>query len=315
MTPLMSSPWSRGIAALRRAWSSDLLWSFQQTPSAYIAAIVVSIFLCLALFAPWIAQQNPFDLSTFSLLSSELPPAWLAGGDSHFLFGTDVQGRDVLSTILYGLRISLLVGFGSVLLSTVIGVSLGLAAGYAGKWIDTLIMRVADIQLSFPAILVALLVNGVARTALPREIFNSVALPILVFSIGISNWVQYARTVRSQVMVEKDKEYVQAANILGRSALFVATRHILPNTTGPITVLAAINLALAMLTEATLSFLGVGMPPTRPSLGTLVRIGNEYMLSGDWWIVIFPSVALVVLVLAVNLLGDWLRDALNPRLR
>jgi peptide/nickel transport system permease protein len=315
MTPLMSSPWSRGIAAVRRAWSSDLLWSFRQTPSAYIAATVVSIFLCLALFAPWIAQQNPFDLSTFSLLSSELPPAWLAGGDSHFLFGTDVQGRDVLSTILYGLRISLLVGFGSVLLSTVIGVSLGLAAGYAGKWIDTLIMRVADIQLSFPAILVALLVNGVARTALPREIFNSVALPILVFSIGISNWVQYARTVRSQVMVEKDKEYVQAANILGRSALFVATRHILPNTTGPITVLAAINLALAMLTEATLSFLGVGMPPTRPSLGTLVRIGNEYMLSGDWWIVIFPSVALVVLVLAVNLLGDWLRDALNPRLR
>lgn len=315
MTPLMSSPWSRGVAAVRRAWSSDLLWSFRQTPSAYFAAIVVSIFLGLALFAPWIAQQNPFDLSTFSLLSSELPPAWLAGGDSHFLFGTDVQGRDVLSTILYGLRISLLVGFGSVLLSTVIGVSLGLTAGYAGKWIDTLIMRVADIQLSFPAILVALLVNGVARTALPREIFNSVALPILVFSIGISNWVQYARTVRSQVMVEKDKEYVQAANILGRSALFVATRHILPNTTGPITVLAAINLALAMLTEATLSFLGVGMPPTRPSLGTLVRIGNEYMLSGDWWIVIFPSVALVVLVLAVNLLGDWLRDALNPRLR
>jgi peptide/nickel transport system permease protein len=192
---------------------------------------------------------------------------------------------------------------------------MGLAAGYAGKWIDTLIMRVADIQLSFPAILVALLVNGVARSALPREIFNSVALPILVLSIGISNWVQYARTVRSQVMVEKDKEYVQAANILGRSSLFVATRHILPNTTGPITVLAAINLALAMLTEATLSFLGVGMPPTRPSLGTLVRIGNEYMLSGDWWIVIFPSAALVVLVLAVNVLGDWLRDALNPRLR
>jgi peptide/nickel transport system permease protein len=315
MTPLMTSPWARGTAAVRKAWSSDLLWNFRRTPSAIVAAIVVMIYLCLALFAPWVAQQNPFDLSTFSLLSSELPPAWLPGGDSHFLFGTDVQGRDVVSTILYGLRISLVVGFGSVLLSMMIGVSMGLAAGYAGKWIDTLIMRVADIQLSFPAILVALLVNGVARTALPREIFNSVALPILVLSIGVSNWVQYARTVRSQVMVEKDKEYVQAAKILGRSSLFVATRHILPNTTGPITVLAAINLALAMLTEATLSFLGVGMPPTRPSLGTLVRIGNEYMLSGDWWIVIFPSAALVVLVLAVNLLGDWLRDALNPRLR
>jgi peptide/nickel transport system permease protein len=301
--------------AARHAYSSDLFWSFRHSPTAIVAAVVTALFLLSALLAPWITPQNPFDLLSLNLMDSELPPAWLTGGDFHYLLGTDVQGRDIVSTILYGLRISLLVGFASVLFSMILGVSLGLTAGYAGRWIDALIMRIADVQLSFPAILIALLVNGVARTALPRELYNEIAMLILIFSIGISNWVQYARTVRSLVAVEKGKEYVQAVNILGRNPLFIATRHILPNTTGPITVIATINLALAMLTEATLSFLGVGMPPTTPSLGTLVRVGNEYMLSGQWWIVIFPSVALVALVLAVNLLGDWLRDALNPKLR
>jgi len=315
MTAMATSRWARITSALKRAYQSDVFWSFRKTPTAVVAAVVVFALLVLALFAPWIAPQNPFDLPSLNLLESELPPAWLTGGDNRFLFGTDVQGRDMVSVIMYGMRISLLVGFGSVVLATLLGVSLGLTAGYAGGWVDTLIMRIADIKLSFPSILVALLVNGVARTALPREVFNEMAIPILIFSIGISNWVQYARTVRSVVMVEKGKEYVQAATILGRSSFFIATRHILPNTTGPITVLATINLALAILTEATLSFLGVGMPPTTPSLGTLVRIGNEFMLSGLWWIVIFPSVALVALVLAVNLLGDWLRDALNPKLR
>jgi peptide/nickel transport system permease protein len=315
MTALAPSRWSKVTSGIKRAFKSDLFWSFRKTPSAVVAAIVVALLLALAFLAPWIAPQNPFDLQSLNLLESELPPSWFPGGDSRFLLGTDVQGRDLVSVIMYGMRISLLVGFGSVLLALVVGVSLGLTAGYAGGWVDTLIMRIADIKLSFPAILVALLVNGVARTALPREVFNEIAILILIFSIGISNWVQYARTVRSVVMVEKGKEYVQAATILGRSPFFIATRHILPNTTGPITVLATINLALAILTEATLSFLGVGMPPTTPSLGTLVRIGNEFMLSGLWWIVIFPSVALVALVLAVNLLGDWLRDALNPKLR
>jgi peptide/nickel transport system permease protein len=300
---------------LGRAYNSDLFWSFRHTPSAVVAAAVACVFLLLALLAPWVAPQNPFNLSALSLMDSELPPVWVSGGDSRFFLGTDVQGRDIFSTILYGLRISMVVGFASVLLAMTLGVSLGLAAGYAGGWVEALIMRIADVQLSFPAILVALLVNGVARAALPREVFNDVAMLILILSIGVSSWVQYARTVRSLVVVEKEKEYVQAVNILGRHPLFIAGRHILPNTTGPITVIATINLALAILTEATLSYLGVGMPPVTPSLGTLVRLGNEFMLSGKWWIVIFPSAALVGVVLAVNLLGDWLRDALNPKLR
>lgn len=306
-----SRTWSR----IHRIYDSDLSWSFRHSPLAIVAGLMTLGLLLIAVFAPWISPQNPFDVSSLSLLDSELPPAWDPEGDARYLLGTDVQGRDVISTIMYGLRISLVVGFCSVMLSLALGVSAGLAAGYAGGWIDAFIMRIADIKLSFPAILIALLVNGIARTLLPREVFNELALWILVFSIGISNWVQYARTVRSLTMVEKSKEYVQAAHILGQSSLFVATRHILPNTVGPITVLATINLALAILTEATLSFLGVGMPPTTPSLGTLVRVGNEYILSGLWWVVIFPSITLVLLVLAVNLLGDWLRDALNPKLR
>lgn len=311
----MAARLSRVGGGLGRLYNSDLFWSFRHTPSAVIAAVVAFIFISLALLAPWVAPQNPFDLPSLSLMDSELPPFWISGGDSRFILGTDVQGRDIFSTILYGLRISMVVGFASVLLAMTLGVSLGLAAGYAGGWVEALIMRIADVQLSFPAILVALLVNGVARAALPRDLFNDIAMLILVLSIGVSSWVQYARTVRSLVVVEKGKEYVQAVNILGRHPLFVAARHILPNTTGPITVIATINLALAILTEATLSYLGVGMPPVTPSLGTLVRLGNEFMLSGKWWIVIFPSAALVGIVLAVNLLGDWLRDALNPRLR
>lgn len=311
----MASRLSRVGGGLGRLYNSDLFWSFRHTPSAVIAAVVAFLFISLALLAPWVAPQNPFDLPSLNLMDSELPPFWISGGDSRFILGTDVQGRDIFSTILYGLRISMVVGFASVLLAMTLGVSLGLAAGYAGGWVEALIMRIADVQLSFPAILVALLVNGVARAALPRDLFNDIAMLILVLSIGVSSWVQYARTVRSLVVVEKGKEYVQAVNILGRHPLFVAAHHILPNTTGPITVIATINLALAILTEATLSYLGVGMPPVTPSLGTLVRLGNEFMLSGKWWIVIFPSAALVGIVLAVNLLGDWLRDALNPRLR
>ncbi len=243
------------------------------------------------------------------------PPRWIAGGKAAYLLGTDDQGRDVLSAIMYGARVSLLVGLASVVLALVLGVGLGLLAGYAGGRIDAFIMRVADVQLSFPAILIALLIDGVFRAALPRDAHDKVALIVLVLAIGLSNWVQYARTVRGSTMVEKNREYVQAARVIGITPLAIMLRHLLPNVLGPVLVLATINIATAILTEATLSFLGVGVPPTQPSLGTLIRIGNDFLFSGEWWITIFPGAALVMIVLSINLLGDWLRDALNPRLR
>jgi peptide/nickel transport system permease protein len=240
---------------------------------------------------------------------------WIDGGKAGHLLGTDDQGRDVLSAIMFGARISLLVGLASVVLAMVLGVSLGLLAGYAGGRIDAFIMRVADVQLSFPAILIALLIDGVARAALPRDAHGDVALAVLILAIGVSNWVQYARTVRGSTMVEKNKEYIQAARVIGVSPWAIMGRHLLPNVLGPVLVLATINIATAIITEATLSFLGVGVPPTQPSLGTLIRVGNDFLFSGEWWITIFPGLALVVMVLSINLLGDWLRDALNPKLR
>jgi len=273
--------------------------------------------VCLAgaLLAPWIAPHNPFDLRTLDLKDALLPPAWQDGGQAGYAVGTDDQGRDVLSAIMFGARISLLVGLASVALAVVTGVALGLVAGYVGGRVDAFIMRVADVQLSFPAILIALLIDGVARAALPRDVHADAALLVLVLAIGLSNWVQYARTVRGSTMVEKNKEYIQAARVIGVSALGVMRRHLLPNVLGPVLVLATINIATAIITEATLSFLGVGVPPTQPSLGTLIRVGNDFLFSGEWWITIFPGVALVVMVLSINLLGDWLRDALNPKLR
>ena len=231
------------------------------------------------------------------------------------MLGTDDQGRDVLSAIMFGARISLLVGLASVALAVVLGVSLGLLAGYVGGKIDAFIMRVADVQLSFPAILIALLIDGVARAALPRDAHSNVALAVLILAIGASNWVQYARTVRGSTMVEKNKEYIQAARVIGVTPWSIMRRHLLPNVLGPVLVLATINIATAIITEATLSFLGVGVPPTQPSLGTLIRVGNDFLFSGEWWITIFPGAALVIMVLSINLLGDWLRDALNPKLR
>jgi peptide/nickel transport system permease protein len=267
------------------------------------------------LLAPWIAPHNPFDLRTLDLHDALLPPFWQAGGQLRYALGTDDQGRDVLSAIMFGARISLLVGLASVALAVVTGVALGLVAGYVGGRLDAFIMRVADVQLSFPAILIALLIDGVARAALPRDVHADVALLVLVLAIGMSNWVQYARTVRGSTMVEKNKEYVQAARVIGLSPLAVMRRHLLPNVLGPVLVLGTINIATAIITEATLSFLGVGVPPTQPSLGTLIRVGNDFLFSGEWWITIFPGAALVIMVLSINLLGDWLRDALNPRLR
>jgi len=296
-------------------WDGDLAYSFRSSPVAMLSAIVLTICLCAALFAPWVAPHNPFDLASLNLLDALTPPRGLAGAKPEYLLGTDDQGRDVLSAIMFGARVSLLVGLAAVVLAMLLGVSLGLVAGYGGGKVDGLIMRVADVQLSFPAILIALLVDGVARAILPRDAHGSIALFVLVLAIGVSNWPQYARTVRGSTMVEKSKEYVQAARVIGISPLGIMMRHLLPNVLGPVLVLATINIATAILTEATLSFLGVGVPPTEPSLGTLIRIGNDFLFSGEWWITIFPGAALVIMVLAINLLGDWLRDALNPKLR
>jgi len=301
-----------GFAA---AWDSDLAYNFRRSPVAIVSAIVLAICLVCTVFAPWIAPHNPFDLRTLNLLDALKPPSWEAGGNSAYLLGTDDQGRDVLSAIMFGARVSLAVSFAAVALAVILGVSLGLIAGYVGGRVDAVIMRIADVQLSFPAILIALLIDGVARVALPRDAHDSVALAVLIIAIGFSNWVQYARTVRGSTMVEKSKEYVQAARVIGLSPLAIMRRHLLPNVLGPVLVIATINMATAIVTEATLSFLGVGVPVTQPSLGTLIRVGNDFLFSGEWWITIFPGTALVVMVLAINLLGDWLRDALNPRLR
>ncbi|MDP2086039.1 MAG: ABC transporter permease [Gemmobacter sp.] len=302
-------------SVLSRALSGDVAWSFRHSWSARLSALALVILFAAAIFAPLLANQNPYDIGQLNLFDSELPPAWVDGGDARYWLGTDTQARDVYSSILYGLRLSLIVGFASVALAAVVGISLGLLGGFVGGFVDAAIMRFADVLLSFPTILVALLVNGIVRGALPPAQHQQAAIWVLILAIGLTNWVQYARIVRSSTMVERGKEYVQAARINGVSRTGIMVQHILPNVLGPVLVIATINLGMAVLTEATLSFLGVGMPATQPSLGTLIRIGNEFLFSGIWWVVIFPSVVLVALVLAVNLLGDWLRDALNPKLR
>jgi peptide/nickel transport system permease protein len=300
---------------LARFWDGDIAWSFRNSPVAIVSAIVLAICVASALFAPWVAPHNPFDLATLNLSDALTPPQGMEGAKSEYLLGTDDQGRDVLSAIMFGTRISLLVGVAAVALAVALGVSLGLVSGYAGGRIDAFIMRAADVQLSFPAILIALLIDGVARAVLPRSAHGDVALLVLILAIGVSNWPQYARTVRGSTLVEKNKEYVQAARVIGVRPSAIVFRHLLPNVLGPVLVIATINIATAIVLEATLSFLGVGVPPTRPSLGTLIRVGNDFLFSGEWWITIFPGAALVILVLSINLLGDWLRDALNPRLK
>jgi len=306
---------SAAVDAIRRALDSDVAYSFRRSPLTVAMAAVALVLIAAAVLAPWVSPHNPLDLATVDLLDAELPPAWADRGQAAFLLGTDNQGRDVLSSVVYGLRISLLVGVASVAFAMVLGTAFGLVSGYVGGWVDAAIMRVADVQLSFPAILIALLIDGVTRSVLPRGRHEELAVLVLVLAIGLATWVQFARTVRAATAVESSKEYVQAARIIGIHPLLVMLRHVLPNIMGPVLVIATINLALAILAEATLSFLGVGLPPTAPSLGTLIRVGNEFLFSGLWWISIFPALTLVLLVLSVNLLGDWLRDALNPKLR
>jgi peptide/nickel transport system permease protein len=299
---------------LLRWLDSDVAYSFRTSPVAIVAALIALVCLFCAVFAPWVAPHNPFDLTTLELSNARLPPAWQADGNASFVLGTDDQGRDILSALMYGARISLAVGLASVLLSVVIGVALGLLAGFLGGWVDGLLMRLCDVMLSFPAILIALLIAGVGRALFPNA-HETLAFGVLIVSITLTGWVQYARTVRGSTMVERNKEYVQAARVTGVAPLRIMRRHVLPNVMGPVLVLATIQVATSIITEATLSFLGVGAPPTSPSLGTLIRVGNDYLFSGEWWITIFPGAMLVLIALSVNLLGDWLRDALNPRLR
>lgn len=293
-----------------------VVYSFTRSRLAQSARLIALVMVLGAVFAPWLAPSNPFDLASLDLNDALLPPAWQEQGSWKYWLGTDDQGRDVFSTILYGSRISLLVGVSSVLLAMFLGVSLGLISGFVGGRIDAVIMRVADVQLSFPAILIALLIDGVARAVFAQQNHgDSMAILVLIGSISLANWVSYARTVRGSTLVEKNKEYVQAARVIGVPALSIMLRHVLPNVTGPVLVIATINIATAIITEATLSFLGVGVPPTTPSLGTMINNGNNFLYSGEWWLVVFPGLGLVLLCMSVNLLGDWLRDALNPRLQ
>ena len=299
---------------IARWLDNDVFYSFRTSPVAVTAAVLAFICIFCSIFAGWVAPHNPFDLTTLELSDARLPPAWEKDGTTKYLLGTDDQGRDILSALIYGARISLVVGVVSVVLSVIIGVAFGLLAGFIGGTIDTVLMRLCDVMLSFPPILVALLIAGVGRALFPNA-HESLAFGVLIVSITLTGWVQYARTVRGSTMVERSKEYVQAARVTGVAPLRIMFRHVLPNVMGPVLVLATIQVATAIITEATLSFLGVGVPPTSPSLGTLIRVGNDYLFSGEWWITVFPGVMLVLIALSVNLLGDWLRDALNPRLR
>ncbi len=301
--------------AVRRFLDGDVFHSFKRSPVVIVAFVVTVCMFLAAIFAPWIAPHDTSDIAGLNLLDAFRPPAWTAGGDPAFPLGTDDQGRDVLSAIIFGLRISLFVGFASVLVAAIFGTLLGLISGYVGGTLDSVIMRIADIQLTFPAILIALLFDGIVRSLLSAAVHKDFKILVLILAIAASQWVNFARTVRGSTMVEKNKEYVQAARVMGVHPVLIMLRHVLPNVTGPVLVIGTLSLAIAILSEATLSFLGVGVPVTMPSLGTLIRIGNDFLFSGEWWMTIFPGIALVVLVLAVNLLGDWLRDALNPKLR
>ncbi|MDI9221067.1 ABC transporter permease [Pantoea sp. EA-12] len=294
---------------------SDLVWLFWRSKSTVVAFTCCVLILFCSLTSHWIAPHNVFDTTTFDLMDSELPPAWMSGGDARFLFGTDVQGRDVLSLMLYGLNISLVIGISSVVISVALGVALGVLSGYFGGLVDTLIMRFADAMLSVPTIMFTLLVSGVARVAIPKDWIGHFAPVILIGAIALTGWMQYARTVRGLTLLEKGREYVMASRISGASHLHIMLAHIVPNVMRPVLVMATLHLGVAILTEATLSFLGVGMPPDQPSLGTLINEGNQYLFSGQWWIVVFPATLLVILSLSFNLLGDWLTDVLNPKLR
>ena len=307
---------SKDNSLIDRFYNSDFFYDFKRSPVTIVSFVVVLMLILLAVFADLIAPTDPFDAKSLNLLNGFTPPMEPnAFTGETFTLGTDDQGRDLLSAIIFGLRVSLFVGLTAVILAMALGVSLGLLAGYRGGWVDSVIMRAADIQVTFPSILIAMLIFGIARGLLPPDLRDELAITVLIIAIGLSEWVPFARTVRGTTMVEKEKEYVKAARLIGLSGRQIMLRHILPNVLSPVLVIATITLALAIIAEATLSFLGVGAPPTEPSLGTLIRIGQDFLFSGEWWILLFPAATLLALALSVNLLGDWLRDTLNPRLK
>jgi len=294
---------------------NDIGYSFVKSKIAIISTIVFLIILICSTFAELIAPYNPFDPVNVSLLDAFTPPIWIDGGSINFLLGTDQQGRDMLSTIIYGSRISLIVGFASILFAMLLGTFLGVTSGFFGGRYEIIVMRFTDVQLTIPSILMALLVDGIARGFISKSLHNDMAIYVLIFAIGISEWPQFARVTRAATLVEKNKEYISASRIIGLSNFLIMFKHILPNIMRPVLVIFTIGLALAIITESTLSFLGVGVPPTTPSLGTLIRFGNDFLFSGEWWITFFPAIFLVVLALSINLLGDWMRDTLNPKLK
>lgn len=298
-----------------KIYDTDIGYSFFNSKIAIISSTILSIIFLCSVFAGIVAPYNPFDPATVSLMDAFTPPSWSEGGSSSFILGTDQQGRDMFSTIIYGSRISLIVGFASILFAMVLGIFLGVTAGYIGGRYEIVVMRVTDVQLTIPSILMALLVNGIAKSVISQSMHSEMAIYVLIFAIGISEWPQFARVSRASTLVEKNKDYVSASRIIGLSNILIMFKHILPNILRPLLVIATIGLALAIITESTLSFLGVGVPPTTPSLGTLIRFGNNFLFSGEWWITFFPAIFLIVLALSINLLGDWMRDALNPKLK
>ena len=295
--------------------TNDIGYSFVKSKIAVISTIVFLTILICSTFAELIAPYNPFDPVNVSLLDAFTPPVWVDGGSTNFVLGTDQQGRDMLSTIIYGSRISLIVGFSSILFAMSLGTFLGVTSGFFGGRYEIIVMRFTDVQLTIPSILMALLVDGIARGFISKSLHNDMAIYVLIFAIGISEWPQFARVTRAATLVEKNKEYILASKIIGLSNFLIMFKHILPNILRPVLVIATIGLALAIITESTLSFLGVGVPPTTPSLGTLIRFGNDFLFSGEWWITFFPVIFLVLLALSINLLGDWMRDTLNPKLK
>ena len=299
----------------QKLYDTDVGYSFFNSKVAIFSFILFLIIVFCSLFAEFVSPYDPFDPLNISLMDAFIPPIWSEGGDVRFILGTDQQGRDMLSTIIYGSRISLIVGFASIIFAMVLGVFLGVTAGYLGGKYEIIVMRLTDVQLTIPSILMALLVDGIARAIISKSMHDEMAIYVLIFAIGISEWPQFARVTRASTLVEKNKEYVAASKIIGLSSIYIMFKHILPNILRPVLVIATIGLALAIIAESTLSFLGVGVPPTTPSLGTLIRFGNNFLFSGEWWITFFPAIFLIVLALSINLLGDWMRDALNPKLK
>lgn len=299
---------------ITRFKASYLFYSFKRDRTAMISFVILVSFLLLSLVAPLVSPYNPYDASTTDLMNSEIPPAFMDGGTTEFLLGTDNMGRDLLSTMIYGLRISVLIGLGAVFLQAFIGIIVGLTAGYMGGKVDAVLMRIADIQFSFPYLMVAIFISAIFQLMFGIGSFEKLAVPLLIVIIGLAEWPVYARTIRASVMGEKNKEYVEAARVIGLSQPVIMFRHVLPNTLTSVMVISTIQVANAVMSEAALSFLGLGMPVTMPSLGSLIKSGFEYIFSGIWWITIFPGVFLILFVLVINLLGDWLRDVLNPKL-